>query len=197
MTAVPLPRRLRALQKDKRGYPVPYTVFRDKLGAPHFAINDTEKAMRCKREGRCPICGYHLERLKWWIGGPGSAFHPEGAYNDSAMHSDCAHYALRVCPYLAIGRYTGRVDLGGLDLNLVEDNRLFLDITQDPARPAVFVAVAAQVQELLESGRVRPRRPYAHVEYWRNGEQLDAVEGERLAREALAAKEKQWQRERR
>lgn len=47
---VKIPRQMRALMRDKRGYPVPYTVLRDSDGVPHFAVNDSARVSRCIKE---------------------------------------------------------------------------------------------------------------------------------------------------
>jgi hypothetical protein len=48
---VPAPENIKSLKKDKRGYPVPYTVMIDKKGIPQFRVNDERKplnAVMCK-----------------------------------------------------------------------------------------------------------------------------------------------------
>ena len=172
---VPLPRRMRGLQKDSRGYPIPFNVLRDTDNKPHFAINDDRKRARILKENRCPICGSKLDRLLWFCGGPLSAFHEDGWYNDTAMHHECMTYALQVCPYLSMPNYLGRVDAGTLDPAKLPNGcpGIFLDHTQIAERPPVFVAVASTSQEISpRTGYVRPIRPYSDVEYWKDGKQI-------------------------
>ena len=182
---VAIPRRMRALQRDKRGYPVPYTVLRDLDNCPHFAVNNSERQARCVREKRCSICGGKIERELWLVGGPLSAFHPAGAYRDPAMHYECMAYALQVCPYLAMPSYTGRIDLAGLDPSKVPDTMAFIDSTMIPERPQLFVAVCTRrISDTAPAGQpfatVTAERPYIRAEYWQNGTRLHALTGMEL-----------------
>ena len=136
----------------------------------------------------CGICGRPLERDIWMVGGPGSAFHEHGAYLDPPMHHACAHYALRVCPYIA-SRYTGRIDDA-----LAKHGRWppGLTIAQEdfalPEQPPFFVmARTLRAPMDTDSGGLRfhPHRPWRAVEYWRLGVQLSDAE----ARDLLTASE--------
>lgn len=188
---IPIPKRMRGLGRDARGYPIPFILLRDTDGKAHFTINDTSRARRCVLEKRCPICGNRLEQPLWLVGGPKSAFHEHGAYFDTAMHHDCMTYALQVCPYLAMPSYLGRIDTGSLTPEKTPaDVMLFVDNTMIPERPDVFVAVASNKQiphaeTEFSSYTVRPARPYLAVEYWRNGEQISEADGKELVIKAL------------
>lgn len=191
MIDVPLPRRMRALQRDDRGYPVPFVILRDTDNRPHFTINDDRRRMRCLVERRCQICGCRLDKVMWFVGGPQSAFHPDGCYNDTAMHYDCMEYALRVCPYLAAPNYLRRIDAATLDPAKLPPGcpPLFFDATQIPERPDLFVAVGA-LRQTIKPGPpyyVKPVRPYQAVEIWRQGQKLDAKATAALKLEARHA----------
>jgi hypothetical protein len=183
---VPIPARMKALDLDSRGYPIPWGVFRDRAGRPHFTINEESKRVLALVGDLCPICGRALLRRRWFVGGPRSAFDPHGAYNDPPMHRECMRYALKVCPYLAAPRYGRRLDTATLAADEIE-RRIFLDATQIAERPVLFVAVMADRQDLIPPlYYVRPRKPYLAVEYWQTGRELPAQQGERIVREALA-----------
>ena len=66
---------------------------------------------------------------------------------------------------------------------------IFLDETQIPDRPDVFVAVASTRVEVRQRGLlvpyVRPARPFLAVEYWRHGKRLSNEEGVRITRAAM------------
>jgi len=188
-TDVPIPKKMRGLGKDARGYPIPFVVLLDTDGAPHFAINDDRRIARCIGERRCAICGSRLPRLLWFVGGPASAFHVDGCYRDTAMHHECMRYALQVCPYLAAPKYLGRIDAAGLDPAKLPKGcpALFLDPTLIPERPPLFVAVASIGQKLIRRDEggfyLQPLRPYTAVEFWRHGKLLSEPE----AQEAMIA----------
>ncbi len=187
-TAVPIPKRMRALGKDRRGYPIPYIILRDNEGRPHFTINDTLRQRKALLERRCPICGNRLDKVIWFVGGPLSAFHEHGAYMDSALHHECMTYALQVCPYLATPNYLGRIDAATVDPSKLPGGMIFMDNTMLPERPAVFVAVASYDQTISFEGPmayVAPVRPYIAVEYWRNGKRLSEDEARPLVEKAL------------
>ena len=44
---VEIPGLMKHLELDKRGYPIPYNVMRDKNGVPSFAINKDEIVEKC------------------------------------------------------------------------------------------------------------------------------------------------------
>jgi hypothetical protein len=196
ITDVPVPWRMAHLPLDGRGYPIPYTVL-VKDGRPHFTINVEERRLRCLASNLCPICGLRLLRGRWFVGGPLSAIHRDGAYNDPPMHDECAHYALQVCPWLAAPSYSRRIE----DATLKPESRgglLLHDPTTIPTRPLAFVAVMTVGQKVLAGAGgpvVKPSRPYRKIEFWREGVQLDPAEGltlaERSINEAIAAMKKE------
>src|SRR5262245_21383278 len=177
--AVPVPDRMLSLPRDPRGYCVPVTVFRDSAGRPHFTINDEEKRQAVLALDCCPICAGKLVRGRWFVGGPASAFHAHGAYIDPPMHRECAVYALSVCPYLAAPSYGRRIDDRTLPPGEVP---LLVDPTMDAVRPPVFVAGMATGQRFVFDEMVglrfvrfvRPRRPFARVEFWKDGQPVPA-----------------------
>jgi len=182
---IPIPERMKALPLDRRGYPVPVTVYTDADGEAHFSINVEHKRALCMRDDLCPICGGMLLRGRWFVGGPASAFHERGAYVDPPMHDECAHYALKVCPWLAAPNYARRIDDRGLKPS--DKTRLALtDPTTIPNRPIVFVAIMTVGQIINFEPNlyptIIPKRPYRKIEYWKTGLMLDPTEGELLAK---------------
>jgi hypothetical protein len=178
-----IPERMRHLDRDKRGYPIFFGAYIDNDGTPFFTINDEMKRAAMIRDDLCSICGQKLFRGRWFVGGPMSAFHAQGAYIDMPMHDECLHYALKVCPYLAVPSWRN----GGLaeqHLKQVKAAIIAVDPTMIDDRPAVFVAVMAIGQSMTGGNGlqnyVRPARPYRKVEYWRHGQRLDDAEGQLL-----------------
>jgi hypothetical protein len=174
---------MQGLARDPRGYPIPKGVLIDADGRPHFTINDEAVRQRHIAEERCPICDGRLRwRGRWFVGGPRAAFHPNGAYLDPPMHDECAHYALKVCPYLAAPNYGKRLD----DKTLRGPQMLMIDDTMIPDRPALFVAVLARSAMVTERGYLVPTQPFLRVEYWLHGQQLPAAEGGSIADQVMA-----------
>ena len=178
-----IPDRMKHLERDQRGYPIPWTVFRDNDNRPHFTINDTLKVMRCTREDLCAICGVKLLRGRWFIGGPKSALHPNGAYIDPPLHHECMQFAARTCPYLISSKYIGRLDAKTLDPAKAKGVVAFQDSTMDPTRPSLFVAVMTVGQSMTENGYLVPKRPYRKMELWRNGQMLREFTAEQIERQ--------------
>lgn len=168
--AEPIPSRMAGLPRDHRGYPVPAGVWRDRDGKPHFTINDEQVRQGQALEDRCPICGDVLLRGRWFVGGPRSGL--GGVYIDLPMHAECAHYALRACPYLAAPHYSKRLNAATVAADKFP-SRMFNDPTMDPERPEVFVAIMGigtgwiVKDELIRY--VYPKRR-AQIEVWRHGE---------------------------
>lgn len=187
---VPLPRRMRALQRDGRGYPVPFIVQRDARGLPVFAANDARRVLRCIAERRCGICGNRLEKRFWFAGGPLAALHAHGAYLDNAMHYECAEYALRVCPYLALKNFAhGDGIVNAAVQRLSSGTGLVEDHTMLNYRPVLFVAVCADNFTCTRQSDItfamRPKRPYLGMEFWQHGVRLSHTEGLLMAEQCL------------
>ena len=155
---ITLPDTMTHLARDKRGFPVPFIVARDNAGEPLFTVNDDRLTRQCIAESLCGICGNALTFGDlWWVGGPLSAFHPDGCYIDGPMHMECSTYALQVCPHLAAPRYTKRLDeLPGMKNGMPFD--ILKDATMLPDRPLVFVQGQSESYDVAY-----PQRPQAHL----------------------------------
>ena len=179
---IPIPERMRHLNVY-RGYAVPWGVLVAD-GVVHFAINREEIRDRMISEDRCSICGTKLLRGRWFVGGPGSAFHPRGAYIDMPMHSECKDYSLTACPYLAAPHY-GK-EIGPTKAQQINGPLVLVDATTIPDRPSLFVAVFATGQRMTAGSpfqrHVVPKRPFLKTEFWRHGARLDPVTAEPEAR---------------
>jgi hypothetical protein len=71
---VPIPRKMRALGKDRRGYPIPFNVLRNEEGRPHFTVNDSIRQHRALVEKRCAICGAGWASLSGSLAVPSRRF---------------------------------------------------------------------------------------------------------------------------
>lgn len=171
-----VPDRIARLPRDPRGYPIPWNVLRTGDGATaFFTVNDDRKTWRALREGLCPICGEHLGRWLWFVGGPRSAFDPGGCYVDLPGHRECMEFALQTCPYLAAPKYLGRIDVPNPE-KLPLEARVLLDETMIPDRPEIFVAVGCTgVHAQIRTGlapRLKPAAPFLDYTFWRHGQQI-------------------------
>ena len=185
---IPLPPRLQSLEKDSRGYVIPFVILRDpNNGRPYFQVNDENKINQAIREDRCAICGDKMGHDKWLVGGPMSAFHPHGAYIDTPTHQDCLHYAMKVCPYLAVPNYKKRIDLSNVDMGDFPEHMFFQDPTQDDIRVPFFVAIHVRSftvsRPRLGERYLHPDKNFLAVEYWNEGEQIDELTAAKLFKE--------------
>lgn len=173
----PIPRVMRTLPKDARGYPVPFIVARDRGGVAQFAVNDHENVARAARRYLCGICGKRLSNGGWFIGGPGSFLMMYGGFLDPHMHQECAAYALKVCPYLAAPRYLKRVDGKRMEKGGVPDD--YVMVVNDAAvegRPLIFMlgqsfewASVIKPDEIVFHSHV-----WNYVEFWLDGKRTSA-----------------------
>jgi hypothetical protein len=181
---IPLPPKMRNLERDKRGYPVPYVVVRDIKGTPRFQINDENRVNNALENDLCAVCGNKMGEDRWLVGGPLSAFHPHGAYIDTPTHKECLHYALKVCPYLAISKYQARIDLLNVREGDFPDTLMFQNPTQDDERVPFFVAVKIRsfkvTRPRLGERYLHPDRDYLDLEYWNDGKMITELEAAEL-----------------
>lgn len=175
--ATPVPKSMRTLERDARGYPIPWIVLRDKTGAPQFTINESRLVSDCLTKRLCAICGKRISGGFWFVGGSRAFLHERGAFLDPPTHMECAEYALRVCPFLAARRYDGRIDdhklkPGGLPngMTLVRDEHMM------PRLPERFGFGVARTFE-IGGDQIHIRlvvHRWDYVEWWRAGERIDA-----------------------
>lgn len=192
MTTHEMPPSLRTRPRDPRGYPVPFVVLVDKTGRPHFTINNHLLVNKAIRKKLCAMCGKRLDDGLWFIGGPLSFLHADGAFLDPPSHEACGRYALRVCPYLAAPRYGGRIDARTLKPGALPNHAVLLDPTIIPERPVLFMLGRVERMRVGPPGATLSS-PYLHregewtaLEYWQHGQRLDDAEGEAIAQRALA-----------
>lgn len=179
---VEVPKRMRKLPKDKRGYPVPVIVLRDKNKQPHFTINDHHKSNKVASKRLCSICGDPLKKDIWFIGGNICFTHPNGAFLDPPVHHECGEYALRVCPYLGAPNYVKLLDAKTLKPGAVPDMvALVKHETIADSRPELFMFGRCENFRINRSGlgqfTMSVIGQWTALEAWRHGERVmeDAV----------------------
>jgi hypothetical protein len=175
---IAIPKRMRTLPCDARGYPVPFIVMIDKSGTAQFTINDMERVKSCISRKLCSICGRRHDALMWFVGGSRCFLHPHGAFIDPPLHLECAEYAMRVCPFLAAPRYAKRID----DRKLTDKNRpdgiaLVKVEYMNPMQPEVFGLGAASALRVIHRAPgdfVLVVDHWHYVEWWKDGHQVNA-----------------------
>lgn len=170
---IEIPPQMRTLERDHRGYPIPYIVLRDRTGMPQFTINDYRAVEKCITKRLCAICGKRLAKWMWFVGGSRCFMHPDGAFLDPPSHMACATYALQVCPFLAAPSYGKRID----DKRLTPERRpinMALVHIEDmlPDRPEWLGLGATTAYQRKDSHLIVDRWDY--VEFWQKGEQVNA-----------------------
>ena len=93
-----LPLRMRALDIDERGYPVPWFVaWVD--GKPEFRAMDARKWREAVRRKLCWTCGQHLGANLAFILGPMCAINR--TISEPPSHRQCPEWSIRNCPFLS------------------------------------------------------------------------------------------------
>lgn len=93
-----MPDRIKRLQVDARGYPVPWFVHAVN-GVPDHRIVDTARFAPAIREKRCWICGDVLGRYLTFALGPMCCV--TRSVSEPASHKACVMYAMQACPFLS------------------------------------------------------------------------------------------------
>ena len=160
MTDIEIPKRMRKLKRDKRGYPIPVTVLVDGAGEPLHRARPPG-AGRVLRADQCSLCGKKLEEAGRALVRPavrGPAFGIVGAYYDPPMRGYVM--PLAVCPYLCrtnLRRIDEKNNQGGF-----RKPGLVIRLPRRPSSmdcPLVFVAVATTGQQVTDDNLIIPRDP--------------------------------------
>ncbi len=185
---VPIPIDLQGNDRDRRGFPIPFVVYRDVKGAPHFSINNVAAVDQVLDHKLCGLCGKPLKPGGiWLIGGPVSSFLEDGMYIDPFTHEDCGRYAIQVCPFIAAPNYARRVEGRTLKAQDTHEEIALHDNQIAPPRPLFFVLSRTTGFALIDSDDgsghryILPVRPWKQVEFWKDGDRITPQEAQRLA----------------
>jgi len=166
--------------RDPRGLYVPFVVLQTDDGKYHFKINDHTKSGICLVERLCSICGQDLpDQNTWLLGGIGSAFDENGVYIDLPVHKECGHYALQVCPYMAIRDYHSTLNIEKLKMTLPGTSLHNPTVDQDRLPVFVFIRPAGYEVRMRNGEQtfyIKARTPLQDVEFWRDGQIIDSQE---------------------
>ncbi len=185
---IPIPELMKDCVINKDGLPVPYIVLESE-GVYYFKINEQQKVLDCLVNRKCTICGNALNSEYWFIGGPASAFHIHGAFNDAPVHKQCGEYALKVCPYLAFARYNSKISFEKLQESL-KGKFILENTTVDTDRLPLFCFIKATGYSISTSLLLKPTLPYLEIEFWNDGEKLDDTESIKIIKDLFEKKYK-------
>lgn len=128
---VPMPPQIAKLERDRRGYPIPYIAQRygllmpppmdPKLGMvacedrsglcePTLGFMSEERQRRCWLECRCQVCERSVRHARRYLaGGVGNDPLEHFAFREPFVCGSCMRYALQVCPGLVTGARSGEL----------------------------------------------------------------------------------------
>lgn len=96
---VVMPKRMRGLPTDPRGYAIPKFVEMVN-GKYDFRVMDPHHLIACVNKGLCWVCGQPLGRYMTFVVGPMCIVNRTSA--EPPSHQECGRYSVQVCPFLAI-----------------------------------------------------------------------------------------------
>lgn len=137
-TNIEIPSRIKKLQRNEKGYPVPWFVqWID--GKPDFRVMDSEHLVQAVRYKLCWICGEPLGRFKAFVIGPMCAVNRTSG--EPPSHKECAVFAAMVCPFLTEPKRTRR------ETNLPENQKSLagIAIARNPGVALVWVVTAYEL----------------------------------------------------
>ncbi len=117
------PDRIKRMPRDKRGYPILFTLARKHGEEYDFTTIDPEKVAECVNRKLCGVCGEKLINGDYWfISGPLSSDY-SFYFTDPAMHEECARFALMICPWMVLSEYRRSKEASGFVGSVLTDSR--------------------------------------------------------------------------
>jgi len=171
LSKIHTPDRIKAMRKDERGYPIPHTVqWID--GKPDFRVIDPQKWMHAVNNCMCGVCGQKIEGVMAFVGGESSI--ANRFFTDLSMHTECAEYALKVCPFIAAPKFSYLLNSEGIQqgemtvISSVSDKR--------PSRFGLGLTTGYKLARLMpQDDLVIWADPFITIEWWQKGAKLDVV----------------------
>jgi hypothetical protein len=167
----PPPRRIAALPKDPRGYPVPGKIARRGEGAPDFRVINDGDRLRAFMVELCWICGQSMGVHRVYAIGPMCVVNRTTM--EPAAHRECAEYAVKACPFLA------RPRMKRLPSDDIEDKHVVgVMIERNPGVTCLYETREAKA-DLVGNDRWLIRLGDAdRVDWWREGRKATRAEVE-------------------
>lgn len=98
LRTTPMPSRIRALPRNRVGYPIPYFAATID-GERDFRVGDPDAYVGCIRNRLCWVCGQRRRAGEHaFVIGPMCAVNRVS--QDPPSHLECAEYAAKVCPFM-------------------------------------------------------------------------------------------------
>jgi len=168
LLSTPIPPRLAARPRDRRGFPIPYGTLCADDGTPDFRVTDIERWIDAVNRRLCGLCGCTLGRRLAFVGGTRS--HESRTFTDLPMHRECAEYALRVCPYLAMPNMTHAQKV------TAQAEFLLASAFVTSERPERFALGITTGFDVLQHGveYLLRAQPWLESVWWKDGAPLEA-----------------------
>ena len=130
-----LPKRMKSLAVDERGYPVPWFVqWVD--GKPEFRAMNTQKLIQALRSKLCWVCGEPLGVYLCFVAGPMCGINRTSS--EPPSHLECARWSAKNCPFLSNPKMVRRED--ALINNAgMRDNVAGFAITRNPGVAMLWI----------------------------------------------------------
>lgn len=98
LRTVPMPSRIRALPRNRVGYPIPFFAATID-GERDFRVGDPDAYRACVLDRACWVCGQRRKAKEHaFVIGPMCAVNRTS--QDPPCHVECAEYAAKVCPFM-------------------------------------------------------------------------------------------------
>jgi hypothetical protein len=161
MTVSGIPKRMKALPLDTRGFPVPWFVAWA-AREPDFRCVAPGKLEEAVRRSICWVCGQPLGRFKSFVTGPLCAVN--GVSAEPPSHRECAEYSATTCPFLT----KPRMRRNEKDLSDDAPHPVGSMIDRNPGVALVWTTSTFQVMRVAEGALFRVGPPDA-VQWFAEG----------------------------
>ncbi len=160
----PLPHRMKSLELDDRGYPVPFFVAYVN-GKPEFRAMDPDKLRRCVKFKLCWVHGEQLGRFMTFVVGPMCGINRNSA--EPPSHLECGRWSAVNCPFLSnAGRVRREDEL--IDNKTLQANSPGIAITRNPGVTLLWTTKSYKAR-IYDDGLLFTLGDPEHVQFYANG----------------------------
>lgn len=178
-----MPPSIAALERDPRGYPIPWFLYRSDHFPLDFRVVDPVKFSTAMRECRCWVCGEPMTGTVAFLGGPLST--AQRLYADPPTHIACAEFSVRACPFIAMPKAQRREAEIATPV-VISDGH-------STANPGVYGMVFCNIGDygLVDKGMIRAERTNPYVMWFHEGRDarwIEVKQAIRFAKQSPALK---------